>query len=178
MINPSSSAFVSEQMMDPKPQKKQNRNKNKKPPCFSRTLPRTPLSSPNFRTPRSGATLLRRARARARKNSRGFLFRPSFLRFRSFPVETGIPTYLSTYLPTYIPTYLPTYVPPHHAYCTLFRWFLLFRMKKWTQQGRNPLFSCTYHLTYYYSCSAQIISSTQINSWTALPTPTPKKNQK
>jgi hypothetical protein len=109
MINPSSSAFVSEQMMDPKPQKKTKQKQKQKTSLFFPYSPRTLLSSPNSRTPRWGATLLRRARARARKNSRGFPFRPSFLRFRSFPVETGIPTYRPPYLPTYLP-YLHTYL--------------------------------------------------------------------
>jgi hypothetical protein len=138
MINPSSSAFVSEQMMDPKPLKKQNRNKNKTPPCFSRTLP---VLLPHRQTPELRAEVRRcsvaRAHARARVlavSSFGLLSFASAL-FRS----------KQEYLPTSLPTYLPT-VPYLHTYLLTMRIvlffddFYTFGMKNWTLQGRNPTF--------------------------------------
>lgn len=161
MINPSSSAFVSEQLMDPKPPKKQNRNKNKNPPYFSPYSPRTPLSSPNSRTPRWGATLLHRARAQEfSRFPLSAFFPPSFLRFRSFPVETGIPTYLPTHLHTYR-TYIRTSLP-----CVLYSFSMISTLldEKMDLTRTKTDFSRTYFLTNYYSWSAQIIRSTQINS--------------
>lgn len=134
MINPSSSAFVSEQMMDPKPHKKTKQKQKQKNLSVFPVL--SPYSSLIAKLPNSGLRC-DAAPSRAQEFSRFHL--SAF--FPSLPLFSGRNrnTYLHTYLPTYLPT-VPTYVPPYHAYCTLFGWFLLFRMKKWTLQGRNPTF--------------------------------------
>lgn len=112
MINPSSSAFVSEQLMDPKPPKKQNRNKNKNPPYFSRTLP---VLLSHRQTPELRAEVRRCSIAHG----------PRILAVSSF----GLLSFASALFPSkreYLPTSQLTYLPYLHTYLLTMRIVLFF----------------------------------------------------
>jgi hypothetical protein len=86
----------------PNPKKKQNRNKNKKPHSFSRTLP---VLFSHRQTPELRAEVRRCSVARAHARARILavsLF--GLLSFASAPFRSK-----QEYLPTDLPTYLPTY---------------------------------------------------------------------